>query len=64
MGHRPIGIFLRVDPTFLTVDQATPKVTADLQAALSAKPTARPKMPKFSWFRLPKNHTQEPRRSH
>ena len=42
-----LGFFFGMDPTFLTVDQATSKVTADLQAALSAKSTPRPKLPKF-----------------
>ena len=43
-----LGFFFSlVDPTFLNVDQATSKITADLQAAIAAKPTPRPKMPKF-----------------
>ena len=42
-----LGFFFGLDPTFLNVDQATSKITADLQAAIAAKPTPRPKMPKF-----------------
>ena len=41
-----LGFFFGLDPTFLTVDQATSKVTADLQAAIAAN-AKRPKMPKF-----------------
>jgi hypothetical protein len=42
-----LGFFFGLDPTFLNVDQATSTVTANLQAAIAAKPTPRPKMPKF-----------------
>jgi hypothetical protein len=42
-----LGFFFGLDPTFLNVDQATSTITADLQAAIAAKPTPRPKMPKF-----------------
>jgi hypothetical protein len=41
-----LGFFFGLDPTFLTVDQATSKVTADLQAAIAAN-AKRQKMPKF-----------------
>jgi hypothetical protein len=42
-----LGFFFGLDPTFLNVDQATSKVTATLQAAIAAKASPRPKMPKF-----------------
>jgi hypothetical protein len=42
-----LGFFFGLDPTFLNVDQATSIITADLQAAIAAKTTPRPKMPKF-----------------
>ena len=42
-----LGFFFGLDPTFLNVDQATSTITADLQAAIAAKTTPRPKMPKF-----------------
>jgi hypothetical protein len=42
-----LGFFFGLDPTFLSVDQATSKITSDLQAAIAAKPSPRPKMPKF-----------------
>ena len=42
-----LGFFFGFDPTFLNVDQATSKVTATLQAAIAAKASPRPKMPKF-----------------
>ena len=42
-----LGFFLGFDPTFLSVDQATSKVTATLQVAIAAKASPRPKMPKF-----------------
>jgi hypothetical protein len=42
-----LGFFFGLDPSFLNVDQATSKITADLQAAIAAKSTPRPKLPKF-----------------
>ena len=42
-----LGFFFGLDPTFLNVDQATSKVTAALQAAIAAKASPRPKLPKF-----------------
>ena len=42
-----LGFFFGLDPTFLTVDQATSKITADLQAAIATKASPRHKMPKF-----------------
>ena len=42
-----LGFFFGLDPTFLSVDQATAKITADLQATIAAKPSPRPKLPKF-----------------
>lgn len=47
MGCCPIGIFFGLNPTFLNIDQATSKMTSDLQAAISAKVNPRPKMPKI-----------------
>ncbi len=42
-----LGFFFGLDPTFLSVDQATSKITSEIQSAIAEKSSPRPKMPKF-----------------